>query len=256
MDKTLDTLKENWKKYSLEDDFTKMSTKPFNESLYRFISERVDDEKQVKSALGIYNKILDNFNKATIVQAHDFDLFNFNSIVGYSFGLMFYQKAKGMFFTEIDIASQGIKDMPCIVVGSNMHDAGDAQNPVQFWLNNKEYIVHEIVHHKDTKRTKLLIPSDTTDKDYYNHPFEFNAYFIQAASDLYNTVDSLKKVGKNESMFTSAFGSTNKEFVDIFWKMISKSQPKLKNSLDKKYLFKWNKRIYQLYDELKKYFNK
>jgi hypothetical protein len=256
MDKTLDTLKENWKKYSLEDDFSRMPMKPFNESLYRFISERVDDENKVKSSLEMYSKILDNFNKAALITAHDFNLLNFNSVVGYAFGLMFYKNTRGMFFTEIDIPSQKIKDMPCIVVGDNMYDDRDIQNPIQFWINNKEYIVHEIVHHKDTKRTKLLIPSNTSDKDYYNHPFEFNAYFIQAASEIYSTVDNLKKIGKNESMFTSAFGSTNREFVDIFWKMIGKNQPKLKKSLNKKYLFKWNKRIYQLYDELKKYFNK
>jgi hypothetical protein len=47
------------------------------------------------------------------------------------------------------------------------------------------------------------------------------------------------------------FGTNHQEFLDYFWNEVKIKQPDLKKSLTKQMLFKWNKRIYQLYDHLK-----
>jgi hypothetical protein len=82
---------------------------------------------------------------------------------------------------------------------------------------------------------------------YYNHPLENNAYFLAAASTLYDIVKNIKTV----EQFNKLFGTDNREFLPKFWNYISQTHPNILKYINQTYKTKWNKRIYQLYDELK-----
>jgi hypothetical protein len=115
----------------------------------------------------------------------------------------------------------------------------------------KNTFVHEFVHYLDEMRTidtwgtgNVTHSADTSEQDYFSHPKEFQAFYIEAVQQL---VDMLKsRVPKwdefvRNKYFGGGFDQFLTEFMSIFpdnYRLAPKFDKKLK------------KRIYKLYTEL------
>ncbi len=253
MDTILGMLKGKWKSCPQHPQNVIKQSEIYNENLLTVLSEREEDIKQIQEALKLYNLIFDNFNKAT--KLDNINGWNFKNIVGFDVCLLFYDKVEGIFCAKVDI--DGKKDVPSIFVGPDEYDVDYINSPIRFWIEFKDYLIHELIHINDFKEIKVVIPSDSKSPDYFTNPHEFNAYFVQISTVFFNSIKSIKEINPgNDSKLKAFLGNDHKEFIKTFWDYVYKKYPKLKSSLNDKYKFKWNKRIYQLYDELKKYFNK
>jgi hypothetical protein len=90
-------------------------------------------------------------------------------------------------------------------------------------------------------------------KNSFNDPMDFNAFYMQYSCVFYDKIQQIKSIDE----FSKMFGKGPSEFMDIFWKEVRVENNEMYLNLNKKYKFKWNKRIYQLYGELKNnYLNK
>jgi hypothetical protein len=199
--------------------------------------EREGDKKQLDNALEAYYTIKNNTEKLLTIQINGYQAFNLKPILNEDFLIIFAGEHFGT--TQINFES---KIVPAMIVGSRVHDFKNDFDV--FWKENKSYILHELIHLEDYKRIKIRQDSSLDDmKKYYNNPLEFNAFYLEVANYFYDEIR--KQKGKMDSIT---------EFIESAWKYVYKIQPELKQNLSKDMLFKWNKRFYQLYDELQKEF--
>jgi hypothetical protein len=205
---------------------------------YNIICEREKDKSTIDSAEELYFDIIRNYSTAVtnnnVVEVKTKEGI-FNIIITNT----------GLWFGEENINGNTIK---ALSIGNDLlsNTNGDV---LKFLLAYKTAIIHELIHKDDQERVKKKINSDTDSDDYYINPMEFNAYYLQFAELVYDTV---KFQCKTPNDFYKKFGD-KESFIKYFWDRVNREQPELKSSLDKKYTLKWNKRIYQLYYEIVKY---
>jgi hypothetical protein len=124
-----------------------------------------------------------------------------------------------------------------------------------FFIKNKIYIVHELIHLLDYIRSEKILTSMHPKSEYnYNAPNEYNAYFQMIASE-YD--DILKKIMNSSDskleLFKNNFGSTASEFLKLFLDNIKNKYPELYNKMyqEDKWKRKWFKRIYLMYQHMR-----
>lgn len=238
-------LKETWKKIQFdfinEESLRFRGNKSFDDMMH-CLFERENDKAQIDSAVALYEKILNNANdiKETIYKGYpSYDL---TPILNEPFIVIFAGNKLGT--TSLDI--NGVKTMT-LVVGSEVYRYLNTinNNLYKFWVENKAFIIHELIHLNDYKRVKVIKKSDLTNANtYYNSPLEFNAYYLEIAHDLYAELRNNQKLKKEVLQ-------DREVFLKFAWERINQTIPNIKNSLTKDMMFKWNKRLYQLFDELK-----
>lgn len=125
----------------------------------------------------------------------------------------------------------------------------------EHFANSKESFIHEFIHFLDHKRTgtsgkKSFSKDDpATNKEYFNDPFEYNAYFQQAMTSLEDYLSSLPPEKRSQAA-QKAMGNS----ADEFWKKISSFNtgpfPKLIKHLTPDNLQKFKKRVAQAYTDI------
>ena len=238
-------LKETWKQ--LQFDFINEESIRFKgnisfDEMMQSLFERENDKDQIDSAVSLYNKILNNANDVTETEYKGYPAYDLTQLLNESFIVIFAGNKVGTVTLDIN----GINTM-ALVVGSEVYRYLNTinNNLYKFWFENKSFIIHELIHLNDYKRVKSIKKSDLTNANtYYNNPLEFNAYYLEIAHDLYAELRNSPKLKKE------ILQDRNK-FLTFAWEKINKKIPELKSALTKDMLFKWNKRLYQLYDELK-----
>lgn len=215
-------------------------------------SEREGDEQQIKAAEDIYYKIVNNFNDVIRVNSL---IYRFDKILNEPFCLAFTNNDGGTGIGQITYRESTGKHVSCSGIVFDRKTDPEVDDYIKndkildFLIKYKDIIIHELIHKNDNKRieqnknTAIL-----SDPEYYNSPKEFNAYYLQMATKYY---DLLRTKIKTIEQFNNFFGKTNREFIDFFWYNVNKTHPEIRNNLNDTYKAKWNKRIYQLYDELK-----
>ena len=110
-------------------------------------------------------------------------------------------------------------------------------------------IFHELVHYFDFERYKDSKPHifDVT----LNSPQEFEAYFQQFADQCDRNLIRVK----SKDDFIRYFTNSATEFIKSYWKLLPADIFKEIKS-EENYYRKWNKRLFQLYNELTSEFNK
>lgn len=119
----------------------------------------------------------------------------------------------------------------------------------------KNEMIHEITHFFDDVRTNTLF----IQHNFKNNaselvtPAEFNAYFLGFASKMRDNLTLCTTL----KQFELRFGKDAHEFLDIFYNYAYSISPNLKKEIENNSIYetKWNKRVYQLYFELKSEFN-
>jgi hypothetical protein len=202
------------------------------------ILEREGDKEQLDNALDIYYKVLDNINNIELISFNTYPAYNLKEALGEDLFIIFAGEHLGTQPIECEN-----KTVPAIVVGSRLHRFKNKDDLYEFWVRYKPYILHEIIHLQDYKRVSKIQKSDITNNfQYYNNPLEFNAFYLEVAHHFYNDIRRKGVLSDRETFIKSA------------WDYVHEIQPDLKKNLTDKMLYKWNKRFYQLYDELKKEF--
>lgn len=119
----------------------------------------------------------------------------------------------------------------------------------------KNELIHEITHFLDDVRTNTLFIQHNfkANRSEYTTPAEFNAYFIGFSSKMY---DDLRTCATT-AQFNYFFGKDVYEFLQKFNNYAKTISPNMYKELSKNKIYetKWNKRVYQLYFELKSKFN-
>lgn len=237
-------LKETWKQLQFDlinDESMRFKNKSFD-GMMQCLFERENDKSQIDCAVSLYKKILDNIDNIKEIEYKGHPAYDLTSTLNEPFIIIFAGNKLGTMTLDIN----GIKTMT-LVVGSDVYQYSQKlnNNLYKFWVNFKSYIIHELIHLNDYKRIKTIKKSDLTNANtYYNNPLEFNAYYLEIAHELYNNLKNDPKL-KNEVL------QDRNVFLNFAWKNIKEMIPEIKNSLTKDMLFKWNKRLYQLFDELK-----
>lgn len=203
------------------------------------IFEREGDSDQLYSATYIYLKVMENINEIDPIDIEGYISYNLEQAIGKDLLIVFTEgKETGCLF--YDYKENGI-DVPTIRFPEK--DLSKFNNDFgEFWENNRKTIIHELVHLNDYERIGKIIKSDLGDlKKYFNNPLEFNAFYIEV-------IDYFYEMYKNETL------PDRKEFIGSAWEYVNEIQPELESNLTDNMKTKWNKRFYQLYDELKKEF--
>jgi len=216
--------------------------------------ERIKDDSQIRYAEGLYNIIYTNNKKSKRLEGKN--VYDFTDIVGFEFVIaIINNRGNGHGFGKVTMPSG--RKYNAILIDNSKKDY-KSKNPKtlpQLLEVFKSIFIHEIIHILDNRRDKTGSSSLPTDDNYYNHPKEFNAYYLQFAQECYDIFKNKVDLHSNNKdrwiNFYSEFGNNEIEFSEKYWKMVSDYNDELKKSLNKDYLFKWNKRIYQLYSELK-----
>jgi len=111
-------------------------------------------------------------------------------------------------------------------------------------------IIHEIIHYLDIEVRNIPVDPTEVNKNSFNHPIEFNAYFQQISSYWYNILQNIIKSKSPLDDFNIKIGNNVRDFSDKFWKNV-KNNSKMYDLINKDNIFRWNKRIYDLYFNLK-----
>lgn len=226
------------------DNYIDKKDNSFRDILNSILIERKEDIHQIEDAMKLYNDILYNFNKGK--QIFDTSALSFRDVIGKDICIFFKKDYRGLCCSDITFR-RGEEEHKTrgIVVGSDVFDLEKYKNAFLFWKSFEDNIVHEFVHFNDKGRTKIVVSSDLSKpEEYFNHPFEFNAYFIQFAKYFYEQI-------KNGHKELKDFGDNEKGFVETFWRYALSKHPDIRKYINKGMLFKWNKRIYQLYEHLR-----
>ena len=201
--------------------------------------EREGDKEQLDKANSIYYEVLDNIENIKQIEVEGSPAYNLKPVLNQDFLIVFFGKK----FGTLELEYNG-KLIPTMVVGSEIHYYTGKEDLKRFWKNNKLYVIHELIHLSDYKRVSKIQKSNLLDlKKYYNNPLEFNAFYLEIAQYFY---DKTREEG---------YLPERKYFIKNAWQYIKSEQPELKSNISEKMKIKWNKRLYQLYDELKKEFN-
>lgn len=127
-----------------------------------------------------------------------------------------------------------------VIILNNLRDGNAVYQGI-----NKESFIHEFIHYLDSQRSKKYSPNfsdKTTLSDYYNSPFEFNAYYQASAT-------FVTKMLQQENLL-KLFKEKYKTY-DIFYKWMIEivfDKSFIKN-LNTKNLIKLKKRVYTIYQE-------
>jgi hypothetical protein len=205
-----------------------------------YLNERENDEKQILNATEIYNKILEYINILPIVKLKELDL-----------TLVFTTSQK-------DYTAAFSKNINTIFINCYPRFQNEYKNRdyKEIYLKSKESVIHELIHYLDSMRINVEEQPD----GFYITPKEFNAYFLSVSSEFYDLLNDIKNKNPNNlNSFYNTFGKTVNEFIKLVFNYIDSKNNDLKTAIDNdpKYKYKWNKRIYQLYFELKdKFMNK
>lgn len=114
----------------------------------------------------------------------------------------------------------------------------------------KSVIIHEIIHYLDIEVRDIPIDPTEVNKDPFGHPIEFNAYFQQLASPWYDLMRKMIKSSTPLDDFNLKIGNNAREFSNKFWDIIKKNS-KIYDLISNDNRFRWNKRVYDLYFNLK-----
>lgn len=250
-DKLNEKLKNNWKRMEFEllnndGNFGNNRLLKNFDKFMMALFERENDKSQLEYAEKLYDIVLMNITKIFQIEHMGYPAYDLTNILGEPFFVIFAGKELG----TIKLNINGIETQT-LVVGNNVFTHSDKKKLYHFWTNFKAFIIHELVHLNDYKRVKKIPKSDLNNaKTYYNNPLEFNAYYLEISHRIYNTLEH------DFDNIKDTILSDRKIFLEYVWEYINKLLPELKKNLSKDMLFKWNKRLYQLFDEMKKEFGK
>lgn len=113
---------------------------------------------------------------------------------------------------------------------------------------DREIVVHEMIHFFDPGRGKGKAVNPESEKDYYNHPSEWNAFWQEGATAVEGMASNSMLIN-NKDYWRRVFGDDFKSFKNSMLKMgvWDKNFVKNLNSKNKK---KFDKRLYQLWMEI------
>jgi hypothetical protein len=236
-------LRENWdfleKNLIQSGNILGPQTKPFD-VIITSMMEREGDKKQIEDAKDIFYKLTQNIDKYIPTTIYSQPAYDISELMGEEFYILFY--GVGM---QVGILPINNKQVKILRFGNDICKSTDKKYLLDFFMRFHMALIHEFVHLNDYKRVKEIKFSDPKDiVAYYNNDLEFNAYYLQFAHYMYTAMHV------NPEILAS-----REQFMERFWKHMDDMQPKMKSYLTKETIFRWNKRIYQLYDELKKAFD-
>lgn len=226
------------------------------DKINRLFNERIEDKKQLDKAEELYNILLNNTDK--VIKITNFNVFNYRNVLGYDFCISFIDtgKGSGLGQTSININNKVVNyDSIIFDTKNEVVIKLLKSNPTlsQFIEAVKPAMIHELVHVNDKSRFKKFGNSLVGNKNYFNHPNEFNAYYLQFSSYFYDEIRKLDKSGNERlQQFIGKFGKNKEEFLNKFWDYMKEVNRELYDNINEKYKIKWERRIKQLYDELKK----
>jgi hypothetical protein len=221
--------------------FFKENNTPFFESLLMecVLDERVGDDSFRDKAIKITDFIIENIK---IPKAHNFK--QLKLIVDFQ-ELPTYIKAN--FNSKFDTITINI-------FNDKEKFLSDIRN---FLQDNKYALFHEVVHFIDYHRGSKFRADIQGVVPKVNTPMEFNAYFHTFTQMIEDATKEIMKSSDRNEAFEKYVGENVRSFIYNFWKfaksICNDSETKIVSeiigNIDWKY--RWEKRLYQLYFELK-----
>jgi hypothetical protein len=215
------------------------------------LNERADDKRRREITRQYFKIILDNLENVPSFFDDNGGIFDFSNAIGIK--LIFIEYPKHLKI----IASYFHKNHTIYINISNeqIYNLFYEKKYRELLIKIEPTIIHELTHYLDFERhmaTSYGHP-DIRDLEQINTPKEFEAYFQAQAHVWDKDLEMVKKTDNPLEEFYKTFGYTAKQFIDKFWeKMKVSSEDFVKVILGSdKYRFKWMKRLYQVYFELK-----
>lgn len=206
--------------------------------LTEYLFEREGDKEQLDYAKEIYVKVARNIETIPLIKIEGHPAYNLKQAIGKDLLVIFYGEETGCLFYNRNGDGIGV---PTIRIGRDLYEFKD-NDFYRFWLKNRHVIIHELIHLNDHERIGKVITSDKNEKkQYYNNPLEFNAFYMEVIDHFYEEV-----------IFGNKKLPSIKDFIKSAWDYVYQMQPELEDNISDKMKNKWNKRFYQLYDELRK----
>jgi hypothetical protein len=214
--------------------------KIFLENIHDIHEERKNDEKYINQANDIYEESL-----KAITQLHpdDENIFH-TSTIGLPFDIVFIYDPVSIFNALYRKKSK--ESISVIIINCKAYKREYESNDfVSIFSRMKSNVIHEIIHYLDLEVREVPVDPEEVRKDPVNHPVEFNAYFQQIASQYHNMIHGISLSKDPLSDFDNRIGSNAREFFNRFWSALKRST--LYDLIKKEEIFRWNKRIYDLY---------
>lgn len=124
------------------------------------------------------------------------------------------------------------------------------KHAVHLFETRKTHVIHELTHVKDLTRiknpdsayTQTIKATNTSEKDYYNSPLEFNAYVQQGFSDLEDHLASMS-LAQAQKIVGGSANDMYREFMKVIGRNFNR------NIVDKN-RNKLKKRVYQFWNDV------
>lgn len=219
--------------------------KIFLENLSDIHEERKNDEKYINQANDIYNESL-----KAVSQLHpDDENIIHTSTIGLPFDIVFIYNPTSIFNALYRNKSKD--NTPVIIINCrNFKREYDSNDFISIFTRMKNNVIHEIIHYIDLEVRSIPVDPEEVKLDPVNHPIEFNAYFQQIASQYHNMIHGISLSKDPLGDFDTKIGSHVRDFSNKFWAALKRST--LYAHIKKEEIFRWNKRIYDLYFILRK----
>lgn len=145
--------------------------------------------------------------------------------------------------------SYGKRVLAGVDTSNNIHVFYDFENDITITQNQtlKSTLVHEIIHVLDNQRSGHSIPSATTGSydDYVNSSGELNAHYQEMIHDVEEFLDMLKDKSNGDKV-RELLMSTPEKFIKF---ALNRLETDYRNSLTGENIKKFQKRLYQYYQE-------
>lgn len=226
----------------MHDKIIRMFQRSLSDDMAEYVlslsEERKNDNFYLYKARDYFNIIKNNID--SIEPIHD--LYNFKKF-GYDINVSFYSAdvpQKATYRHSENTISINVRNNLSIFYNGLLSDICKIY---------EQQIIHEIIHNIDFN--KLSIQPDITQisKEPFNHPLEFNAYFQQVANYWHTKLPSIIAAPDPLGDFHKKIGNNAREFNDSFWNLLKRSG--MESLITKDRRFKWSKRIYDLYFNLR-----
>jgi hypothetical protein len=224
-----------------DNDIKQKIVKIFCEHFIEELCERQDDEKQRLFAINIYDTISKYLKTLKPIE----------SVVDLSviFNKPLYLNFINIINPEKQFSALYSHTHSTILINSYPHltDEFNKKHFLNIYLKMETPIIHELIHFIDS----INYGDKISNNKKINGPAEFNAYYQSFTLKFDKKLTYIISNKNNDKMdqFNTEIGNTSNEFINKFWNEHKELYKQVENS--KIYKAKWNKRLYQLYYELK-----
>jgi hypothetical protein len=216
------------------------------------LDERADDKRRREITKQYFNIILNNLENVPSHFGDSGGIYDFTKLLGLKIAFILFpneSKIPGAYYHKNKIIYINLNyNNDTIKLFKNKHYKGLLE-----YLEHT--MIHELTHFLDFERhdVRNFGHPDPNSNSRVNMPAEFEAYYQSEAHLWDKKIEEFKNLSDPLKEFYAYFGINVQIFIHDFWEEYKKDSPNVVDGISQsnEYKFKWNKRLYQSYYELK-----